>query len=255
MKLFAKLLFCVLLCGALLALGGCGSEETVEDNDVIQRSALDSDEMIQSLLDRQGTLIGESNIVRELLCDILPGKNCVVSYDITLNRLTITYGPTKEEPSEETTPTAEEDDGLTPTEFNAQWDTQTTEDTIFYNSSALFALIPNLESVQYLVEGYGLPTFTISRENMNEFYGMDLGEVTSISLWKQTIDAAFTDSTRVDTFFSQYPMKSKDYQPTEEEQENGAAIDSQMPTEEELQRAQQTEEPEVVPEELPTEIQ
>ena len=260
MKLFGKLLLCALLCGSLLVLGGCGDEETAADNEVIQRSALDSDETIQALLDRQGTLIGESNIVRELLCELLPGKNCVVSYDITLNRLTITYGPTKEEPDEDaaaaTTATAEEEEeGLTPTEFSAQWDSRTTEDILFYNASALFALVSNLESVQYLVEGYGLPTFTISRANMNEFYGTDLGEVTSVSLWKQTIDAAFTDSTRVDTFFSQYPMKSKDYQPTEEEQENGAAIDSQMPTEEELQRAQQTEEPEVVPEELPTEIQ
>lgn len=247
-KLVTGILVIICLLGCLLGLTACGEEAVEEDNVVIARSALDSDEMIQELLDRSGALIGESNIIKELLGDILPGHISLISYDITLNRLTIEYGPTIEEG--ETPPADETEEHLNPEEFKAYWTLQTTEDIIFYNSSALFALIPNLESVQYLVEGYGLPTFTISRENMENFYGYALSDIDSVSLWKTKITDVFLDDLKIEAFFKEYPLKE---QSGSSESEDPTTDDQNM--EEDVSVNDETEDieqPEVV---VPEEVQ
>lgn len=250
MKRLGRFLILTCLILGVAAAAGCSDEAVEEDNAVIARSALDSDEMIQSLLDRSGTLIGESNIIRELVCDILPGNICVISYDITLNRLTVEYGPTEEA---EANPEDEEAaERLNPEEFAEYWNLQTTQDIVFYNTSALFALIPNLESVQYLVEGYGLPTFTISRENMENFYGYSLGEIDGVSVWKTKITNVFLDDLKIQEFFKEYPLKSKsasDKDDSADQSEDNIKDAADILANEE---AQQPEEPEVI---IPDEVQ
>ena len=198
----------------LLLAAGCGSSVS-QDTQVITRSTLDSDEVIQPLLECNGTLIGDSTTIRTMLKDILPGKVSVVSYDIVLNRLTIEYGPTAKEEDQaagggESAQKAEDEEiRLNADEFAKEWDAKTTKEIIFYNTSSLFALIPNLESVQYLVEGYNLPTFTISRANMEEFFRYPLSDIDTISAWRNKITAVTLDEVKMNEFFKQFPLASK----------------------------------------------
>ena len=254
------LLLVVCLIAALFAAAGCQNqtEEAKPDTVVLPRSQMESDEMIQSLLDRNGTLIGESPVIKELVCDILPGKICVISYDITLNRLTIKYGST---PQEEIDKAKAENDGadeteteLNPEQFAKYWDKQTTEDILFYNASALFALIPNLDSVQYMVENYGQPTFTISRQNMEAFYGYALADIDSVSLWKTKITEVFNDDLKIAEFYKQYPLNTKAAQPDDTEAADGTNADTtpDNTADSTLDYTQTTEQPQVI---LPDEVQ
>ena len=221
-----KIIIACLFVFCLLPAAGCGTTAS-QDTQVIARSELNSDEIIQALLENNNTLIGDSTTIRKLVTDILPGNVSVVSYDIVLNRLTIEYGPTAKE--EDKTATAEsgnsagnadaegEDIDLNADEFARAWDSKTTKEIIFYNTASLFALISNLESVQYLVEGYNLPTFTISRTNMEEFFRYPLADIDTISAWRNKITAITLDELKVDDFFKEFPLASKANRRVEED--------------------------------------
>ncbi len=234
----------------LLLAAGCGKTEN-QDSEVIAYSTLNSDEMIESLLEHSGTLIGDSNSVYSLVKEILPGKVSLVSYDIVLNRLTIEYGPTAEE-DEQTADAADTDEkdgaksaadtegaeaeegnaedeeiSLTPDQFAREWDSKTTKKIIFYNTAALFALIPNLESVQYLVEGYNLPTFTISRDNMEEFFRYPLSDIETVSAWRNKITAVTLDEVKIDDFFKEFPLAAKASRRVEEDKTPATDLNKQ----------------------------
>lgn len=270
-----KMIVACLFVFCLLLLAGCGSADS-QDTQVIARSELNSDEIIQSLLDNKDTLIGDSTTIRRLLKDVLPGNVSVVSYDIVLNRLTIEYGPTAKEDEEaantaaadgreakdnkkakdnkdngESQPAEDEDIRLTADEFAREWDSKTTKEIIFYNTSSLFALIPNLQSVQYLVEGYNLPTFTISRANMEEFFRYPLADIDTISAWRNKITAVNLDEMRMNEFFKEFPLAGKASRRVEEEQT--PAVDLSKPKDTAAERLQRQLDEKA--NELPEEVQ
>lgn len=270
-----KILMVCFCAVCLLLAAGCGKTEN-QDSEVIAYSTLNSDEMIDSLLGYNGTLIGDSNSIYRLLKEILPGKVSLVSYDIVLNRLTIEYGPTAEEDEEtveaadsskqENTEAAEgkgdsAEDGendseeeirLTPDQFAREWDSKTTKKIIFYNAASLFALIPNLESVQYLVEGYNLPTFTISRVNMEEFFRYPLSDIETISAWRNKVTAVTLDEMKIDNFFKEFPLAAKASRRVEEDITPATDL-SKQPKDTAAERLQKQLDEQA--QELPTEVQ
>lgn len=255
---WGKMIIACFFVFCLMFAAGCSGSAT-QDTQVIARSTLDSDEIIQSLLECNGTLIGDSTTIRTMLKDILPGNVSVVSYDIVLNRLTVEYGPTAKEEDQQavadggnTQKAEDEEIRLNADEFAREWDAKTTKEIIFYNTSSLFALIPNLESVQYLVEGYNLPTFTISRTNMEEFFRYPLADIDTMSAWRNKITAVTLDELKVNEFFKQFPLASKVNRRVEDD--NPAADLNQQPKEETSAERLQRELDEKA-RELPDEVQ
>ena len=242
-------LFCaIILCLAVLS--GCGGDNQES------RSSIDNEDMIKSLLEYNETLIGDSTAVRKIVCDILPGNEDIVTYDITLNRLTITYGAKLDEEeaaAAEKAGSEEEAEGHTPTEFKEIWSKTGTENVIFYNASALFALINNLESVQFMVEGYKQPTFTISRVNMEGYYGYELVDFETVSEWQKKITAVYLDSAKVDGFFRLYPLAGEEEAPVDTDVLNKQLLedaDNEQETAEERLQRQIEEQYENLPDEV-----
>ena len=88
-------LFVLVLLSLLFAIAGCDEEDAPE---VLTKDPIgeQSETAITGLLQYQGTYLGDSTRVKEILKEQLPAKEFVTSYDITLNRLTITYGLPKD---------------------------------------------------------------------------------------------------------------------------------------------------------------
>ena len=84
-----RCLFVLVLLSLLFAIAGCDEEDTPE---VLTKDPIgeQSETAITDLLQYQGTYLGDSTRIKEILTEQLPAKEFVRSYDITLNRLTIT---------------------------------------------------------------------------------------------------------------------------------------------------------------------
>ena len=188
--------FLPLLLLVSFAASGCTPKDVPE---VLSKPVINADEAtIAGLLEFNNTYLGESNRIKELLTEQLPAKEFARSFDITLGRLSISYG-------------FSEDNGLTEENFGEYWQDDTVKQVIFYNSSALFALVKGLESIEYNIEGYPLPTFVITKENMDSFYGQDLRDVTTVTDWQNVIIKENTDkSARLKEFFRLYPLDTED---------------------------------------------
>lgn len=215
-KIKNAILLCILTAFALSFCGCDNGEQIKDDNAVIKYSEISSSEYIESLLEHDNILIGESGEIKDLVCDILPGNNSVVTYDITLNRLVIEYGPTTELDENGKKPEGEEND-LTEEEFADIWTYDIIKDVIMYNSTVLFDLVDNLTAIQFLVEGYNVPTFTISRENIESFYGFSLNDITAVNEWNNKITAPCLDSLKVEEFYGMFPLETELHVKTKEE--------------------------------------
>lgn len=188
-------LFVLVLLSLLFAIAGCDEEDAPE---VLTKDPIgeQSETAITGLLQYQGTYLGDSTRVKEILKEQLPAKEFVTSYDITLNRLTITYGLPK-------------DTELTEEDFTAYWTQEVAEEVIFYNSSALFSLVNNLESIEFNIDGYPLPTYLVTKTAIDEFYGQDVKTLTTAADWAKVI-VKTSKGNHYHDFFKENPLKEKE---------------------------------------------
>lgn len=81
-----------------------------------------------------------------------------------------------------------------------------------YNSTCLFILIQNVEQVTFhFATEEGPYSFTISRNELEDFYKMDLHELsTDVPAWTQTvIEETLADKTKVEDFYASHPLKKE----------------------------------------------
>ena len=251
-KTFKKITAILLLLAFAFSLWGCNGIKGKEDSSIISYTEITNSSYINSLIEYNDTLIGESTKIRNLVCDLLPGHHSVATYDITLNRLVIEYGPTTELDENGNKPEGEEYD-LTEEEFAELWTLEIIQDVIMHNSAVLFTLIDNLNSVQFLIEGYNVPTFTISRENIESFFGYPLNDIYSDTDWNTKITAVCLDPVRIDEFYDQFPLKTELHVKTKEEidAENAALLEQdEEETAEERVKRQMQEQYDKLPDEV-----
>ena len=83
------------------------------------------------------------------------------------------------------------------------------EEVIFYNSSALFSLVNNLESIEFNIDGYPLPTYLVTKTAIDEFYGQDVKTLTSATDWAKVI-VKTSKGNHYHDFFKENPLKQKE---------------------------------------------
>ncbi len=146
---------------------------------------------IENLISYQGTAVGESDVLRVVLREKLPAGEFVDSFDITLNKLTISYKLT-------------ERSGYTQDEFYEYWDLESAQQLVMYNASSLFALVRNLDIVEINIQGYEQPSFIMTRETAESIYGVgSLLEIDSVENFQLIIvDEGVFDEEKREQFFA-----------------------------------------------------
>lgn len=146
---------------------------------------------IENLISYQGTAVGESDVIRVILREKLPAGEFVDSFDITLNKLTISYKLT-------------ERSGYTQDEFYEYWDMESAQQLVMYNASSLFALIRNLDIVEINIQGFKQPSFVMTRETAESIYGVgSLLEIDSVENFQLIIvDDGVFDEEKREQFFA-----------------------------------------------------
>lgn len=146
---------------------------------------------IENLISYQGTAVGESDVIRVILREKLPAGEFVDSFDITLNKLTVSYKLT-------------ERSGYSQEEFYEYWDMESAEQLVMYNASSLFALIRNLNIVEIDIQGFEQPSFIMTRETAESIYGVgSLLEIDSVENFQLIIvDDGVFDEEKRELFFA-----------------------------------------------------
>lgn len=168
-------------------------QKEIENLYIYQRMVNTSN--ISELLDQKGINLGESAKIKALLKDSLPAGLFLSSFDITLNKLTITYDLT-------------EQSGRTQQSYDEFWTADNTEQIIMYNTAALFVLVRNLEIVEINVAGYTYPTCIFTAEQAAEIFNLEtLSQINTAVDWQQEliINGVYDEDTRA-AFFEVYPL-------------------------------------------------
>lgn len=192
------LLFCTLLIFifGLILVGPTiltNPQKEIENLYIYQRMVNTSN--ISELLDQKGINLGESAKIKALLKDSLPAGLFLSSFDITLNKLTITYDLT-------------EQSDRTQQSYDEFWTADNTEQIIMYNTAALFVLVRNLEIVEINVAGYTYPTCIFTAEQAAEIFNLEtLSQINTAVDWQQEliINGVYDEDTRA-AFFEVYPL-------------------------------------------------
>ena len=193
------LLFCLLLilfCGSILVGPTLltNPQKEIENVYIYQRMVNTSN--ISELLAQKNINLGESAKIKALLRDSLPAGNYLKSFDITLNKLTITYDLT-------------EASGSTQESYDEFWTADNTERIIMYNTAALFVLVRNLEVVEINVTGYNFPTCIFTAEQAAQIFKLEtLSQINTSVEWQQSLilQGVYDADTRA-AFFEVYPLE------------------------------------------------
>lgn len=192
----------LMLCTALIfILGGIlvgptllsNPQKEIENMYIYQRMVNTSN--ISELLDQKNINLGESAKIKSLLRDSLPAGIFLSSFDITLNKLTITYDLT-------------EVSGSTQESYDEFWTADNTEQIIMYNTAALFVLVRNLEIVEINVKGYSFPTCIFTAEQAADVFNLEtLSQISTAVEWQQEliVNGVYDSETRA-AFFAIYPL-------------------------------------------------
>lgn len=192
------LLFCTML---IFIFGGIlvgptlltNPQKQIENMYIYQRMVNTSN--ISELLEQKNINLGESAKIKALLRDSLPAGLFLSSFDITLNKLTITYDMTELSGSDQQS-------------YDEFWTADNTEQIIMYNTAALFVLVRNLEIVEINVKGYTFPTCIFTAEQAADIFKVDnLSQINTAVEWQQAliINGVYNSDTRA-AFFEVFPL-------------------------------------------------
>jgi len=168
-------------------------QKQIENMYIYQRMVNTSN--ISELLEQKNINLGESAKIKALLRDSLPAGLFLSSFDITLNKLTITYDMTELSGSDQQS-------------YDEFWTADNTEQIIMYNTAALFVLVRNLEIVEINVKGYTFPTCIFTAEQAADIFKVDnLSQINTAVEWQQAliINGVYNSDTRA-AFFEVFPL-------------------------------------------------
>lgn len=193
------LLFCtglVLVFGAILVGPTLfvNPQQEIEDQNIHQKMV--NSDNINELIAQKEINLGESAKIRSLLRDSLPAGLFLSTFDITLNKLTVTYGLT-------------ERSGATQQSYDDFWTMDNTQQIIMYNTAALFVLVRNLEIVEINVEGYNFPSCIITADQAAGVFNLEaMSQISSAAEWQRELITygVYNEDARA-AFFELYPLR------------------------------------------------
>jgi len=198
LPLIILILICVIAVFVLFACDGDDGQTPIlpVDDDSEFEVFVDKTALAETLVTYRGTMLGDSNVVKRMLREVLPGGDNMYMFDITLNRLTVQYDVT-------------ERSGMTAETFKEAWTLNNTQQILLYNTLSLFAVLEQLDSVQFQVLGFELPTLTVSRDAVKGILGFDPAYVEDADQWLRLIQGSCDDNITRGTFFANHPIVQK----------------------------------------------
>lgn len=169
-------------------------QQQIEDQNIYQKMV--NSDNISELIAQKEINLGESAKIRSLLRDSLPAGLFLSTFDITLNKLTVTYGLT-------------ERSGATQQSYDDFWTMDNTQQIIMYNTAALFVLVRNLEIVEINVEGYNFPSCIITADQAAGVFNLEtMNQISSAAEWQRELITygVYNEDTRA-AFFELYPLQ------------------------------------------------
>lgn len=169
-------------------------QQEIEDQNIYQKMV--NSDNISELIAQKEINLGESAKIRSLLRDSLPAGLFLNTFDITLNKLTVTYGLT-------------ERSGATQQSYDDFWTLDNTQQIIMYNAAALFVLVRNLEIVEINVEGYNFPSYIVTADQAAGVFNLEaMSQISSAAEWQRELITygVYSEDART-AFFELYPLR------------------------------------------------
>lgn len=180
----------LLIVGILLIFTGCNSENE-------NKSEMD----LTKLTEYKDSVVGDNSAIGNIIHN-LPGAKYAESFALKTDKepygIMVDYVDKKD-------PQEKEDK-------ENYWTKEVTEKIFLNNATAMFALVKNLQNLTFnLQNGDEQKVFTVTRKDMEKFYGKDLkGYGNDKELWqKEVIDNTLNSQEKIDSFFKEYPIKNK----------------------------------------------
>lgn len=169
-------------------------QQQIEDQNIYQKMV--NSDNISELLAQKDINLGESAKIRSLLRDSLPAGLFLSTFDITLNKLTVTYGLT-------------ERSGASQESYDEFWTLDNTQQIVMYNTAALFVLVRNLEIVEINVEGYNFPSCIVTADQAAGVFNLEaMNQISTAEEWQRELITygVYNEGTRA-SFFALYPLE------------------------------------------------
>ena len=174
-------------------LTGCKSNETKGRN-IIQEIN------IEKLIEYKDSYVGDNSAVGGILYN-LPGNIYVKQFSLQTNKqpcgIKVNYG-------------LYENSNLKEEDFDKYWNSESVENVFLNNATTLFILIKNVDKVELELDRPNKQVFTITRKELETFYGKDLREYSKdISLWeKEVLKGVIDSSEKVEELFKVHSIST-----------------------------------------------
>ncbi|MBX4267519.1 DUF4825 domain-containing protein [Clostridium estertheticum] len=171
---------------------GCNSTKDINDNS-------SKDLNINNVIEYKGSLVGNNSAVSNILHNC-PG--CIFIKDISLNVRRQPY---------EINIIYKENFNLKEKDLNNYWNEITLKKVFLSNATTLFILIKNVDRVTFSLDSATQKTLTITRKDVEKFYGKDLTQYArNESLWqKEILNDILKSKDRIESFYKIHTIKSK----------------------------------------------
>ncbi len=175
----------IMVFAALLMLIGCQSNQ------------IHQDESIAKLIAYKNSYVGDNSAIFHIVKGSIAGRYVK---EISLETKKQPYGITVNYGSKHNTDDKAEN-------FEEYWNTEQTKKAFLNNASTLFILVDNVEVIKFHLETNKQELFTITRNELEEFYGKDLRlYADNEDLWrKEIIEATINDKEKLNAFYKKYP--------------------------------------------------
>ncbi|MCY6484903.1 DUF4825 domain-containing protein [Clostridium aestuarii] len=168
---------------------------------------------ISRLLDSKNTYVGNINEVSNILWN-LPGdrfkKGILLQTKNEPYGIEVNYGLNDKEKNELND---EEKAYLEKRkkELNEYWTDENTKKVFLNNATTLFILVKNVDRVKFNLDAKNKCSFSISRKELEEFYGKDLRKyVENIKLWeKEVLENTINSDKKIEGFFKSHEIICK----------------------------------------------
>ncbi|MEJ8553128.1 DUF4825 domain-containing protein [Tepidibacter sp. Z1-5] len=167
----------------------CKSNETKSTNKIQEIN-------IEKLIEYKDSYVGDNSAVGGILYN-LPGNIYVKQFSLQTN--TEPYGIKVDYGLQENSNLKEED-------FDKYWNSESVENIFLNNATTLFILVKNVDKVEFELDTPNKQSFTITRKELETFYGKDLREYSrDTSLWeKEVLKGVINSSEKVEEFFKSH---------------------------------------------------
>lgn len=148
------------------------------------------------LLQYKGSFVGNNSAIMNILWNV-PGGNYVKEINLQTKKppfgIGIIYG-------------LKGDPAIKEKDFYKYWNDENTKKVFLNSATTLFILIKNVTTVTITLDTPIKSSFSITRKDMEDFYGRDLKEYANdTSLWeKEVLKGTINSNKKIDEFFNRH---------------------------------------------------